>query len=101
MAGVTGLFGNIPFVTSSAVCLTFKDLKVERSNAVGATHEVIGKKPVVEARRTGSSVGELHDSTQLASRYAADCGSEGFADAGTEKEEAQRLLTTTTWQVCH
>lgn len=47
MAGVTGLFGNIPFVTSSAACLTFKDLKVERSIR-WATHDVIGKKPVTE-----------------------------------------------------
>lgn len=44
---LTGLFGKVPFVSSSAVVYTFKDLSVSRS-ARWATHEIIGKKPVLE-----------------------------------------------------
>ncbi len=42
-----GLFGNLPFLCSSAVTFTFKDLSVSRSSR-WATHEIIGKKPVLE-----------------------------------------------------
>lgn len=42
-----GLFGKLPFLCSSAVTFTFKDLSVSRS-VRWATHEVIGKKPVLE-----------------------------------------------------
>lgn len=44
---LTGLFGKVPFVSSSAIVYTFKDLSVSRS-ARWATHEIIGKKPVLE-----------------------------------------------------
>lgn len=44
---LTGLFGKVPFVSSSAVVYTFKDLSVSRS-ARWATHEIIGKKPKLE-----------------------------------------------------
>ena len=42
-----GIFGKLPFLCSSAVTFTFKDLSVSRS-ARWATHEIIGKKPVLE-----------------------------------------------------
>ena len=42
-----GLLGVIPFVCSSSVVMTFKDLQVERSDR-WATHEVIGQKPKLE-----------------------------------------------------
>lgn len=42
-----GLFGKLPFLCSSAVTFTFKDLSVSRS-VRWATHEIIGKKPVLE-----------------------------------------------------
>lgn len=42
-----GLFGKLPFLCSSAVTFTFKDLSVSRSTR-WATHEIIGKKPVLE-----------------------------------------------------
>lgn len=90
MAGVTGLFGNIPFVTSSAVCLTFKDLKVERSTR-WATHEVIGKKPVVEY--VGPGLASVSFTIQLNSLL----GMPPIAvlkgvQMLMEKKEAQRLL---------
>ena len=44
---LTGLFGKVPFVSSSAIVYTFKDLSVSRS-ARWATHEIIGKKPKLE-----------------------------------------------------
>ena len=42
-----GIFGKLPFLCSSAVTFTFKDLSVSRS-ARWATHEIIGKKPKLE-----------------------------------------------------
>ena len=42
-----GIFGKLPFLCSSAVTFTFKDLSVSRS-VRWATHEVIGKKPLLE-----------------------------------------------------
>lgn len=47
MASALGLLGMIPFVCSSSVVMTFKDLQVERSDR-WATHEVIGQKPKLE-----------------------------------------------------
>ena len=47
MASATGLLGTIPFVCSSAMVMTFRNLQIERSMR-WATHEVIGKKPVLE-----------------------------------------------------
>lgn len=47
MASAIGLFGSLPFLCSTAATFTFKDLQVERSER-WATHEVIGKKPVLE-----------------------------------------------------
>ena len=90
MAGVTGLFGNIPFVTSSAVCLTFKDLKVERSTR-WATHEVIGKKPVVEY--VGPGLASVSFTIQLNSLLGMPpiAVLKGLQML-MEKKEAQRLL---------
>jgi len=47
MASALGVFGTIPFVCSSSVVLTFKDLQVERTDR-WATHEVLGQKPKLE-----------------------------------------------------
>lgn len=47
MASALGLFGVIPFVCSDSAMMTFKDLSVSRSTR-WATHEVIGRKPVLE-----------------------------------------------------
>lgn len=47
MASALGVFGVIPFVCSSSVLMTFKDLQVERTDR-WATHEVIGQKPKLE-----------------------------------------------------
>ena len=90
MAGVTGLFANIPFVTSSAVCLTFKDLKVERSTR-WATHEVIGKKPVVEY--VGPGLASVSFTIQLNSLLGMPpiAVLKGLQML-MEKKEAQRLL---------
>lgn len=90
MPGVTGLFGNIPFVTSSSVCLTFKDLKVERSTR-WATHEVIGKKPVVEY--VGPGLASVSFTIQLNSLLGMPpiAVLKGLQML-MEKKEAQRLL---------
>ncbi len=45
--GVVGILGTLPFVCSSSIVLTFKDLSREVS-ARWAHHEVIGRKPVHE-----------------------------------------------------
>lgn len=45
--GVVGLLGNLPFVCSSGLVLTYKDVSREVSTKF-AHHEVIGKKPVHE-----------------------------------------------------
>lgn len=47
MASAVGLFGVIPFVCSSAVVMTFRNLRVDRRMR-WTTHEVIGQKPVLE-----------------------------------------------------
>lgn len=90
MAGVTGLFGVIPFITSEAACLTFKDLKVERSTR-WATHDVIGKKPVTEY--IGPGLTEVSFNIQLNSML----GTPPLAaliqlKKMLEKKQAERLL---------
>lgn len=47
MASATGMLGNIPFVCSTSMVMTFRNLQIERSMR-WATHEVIGQKPVLE-----------------------------------------------------
>ena len=47
MASATGLLGYVPFICSSAMVMTFRNLRIERSMR-WATHEVIGQKPVLE-----------------------------------------------------
>ena len=90
MAGVTGLFGNIPFVTSFDLHQTFKDLKVERSTR-WATHEVIGKKPVVEY--VGPGLASVSFTIQLNSLLGMPpiAVLKGLQML-MEKKEAQRLL---------
>lgn len=45
--GVTGLFGTLPFVCSSNIVNTFKDVNRELTTKY-ARHDVIGRKPVLE-----------------------------------------------------
>lgn len=45
--GVTGLFGTLPFVCSSNIVNTFKDVNRELTTKYGR-HDVIGRKPVLE-----------------------------------------------------
>ncbi len=47
MASAVGLLGAVPFVCSSSVVMTFRNLQIERRMR-WATHEVIGQKPVLE-----------------------------------------------------
>ena len=59
-----GIFGKLPFLCSSAVTFTFKDLSVSRS-VRWATHEVIGQKPVLEY--IGPGLTEVSFNIQLSS----------------------------------
>ena len=45
--GVTGLLGTLPFVCSSNIVNTFKDVNRELATKY-ARHDVIGRKPVLE-----------------------------------------------------
>lgn len=45
--GVTGLFGTLPFVCSSNIVNTFKDVNRDLATKY-ARHDVIGRKPVLE-----------------------------------------------------
>lgn len=47
MASAIGLFGKVPFVCSSSLVMTFRNLQIERGMR-WATHEVIGQKPILE-----------------------------------------------------
>ena len=47
MAGFLGMIGTLPFVCSHEKVMTFSNLQTEQSVRY-ATHEVIGKKPVLE-----------------------------------------------------
>lgn len=62
MASALGLLGAIPFVCSTSVVMTFKDLQVERSDR-WATHEVIGGKPKLEY--IGPQLNQVSFSMQL------------------------------------
>lgn len=62
MASAVGMLGSIPFVCSSAVVMTFRNLQISRSMR-WATHEVIGKKPVLE--RIGPELVEVTFDVQL------------------------------------
>ena len=59
---IMGLFGTLPFICSSSVTFTFKDLSVSRK-ARWATHEVIGQKPVLEY--IGPGLAEVSFNIQL------------------------------------
>ncbi len=47
MLGVIGVFGDIPFVCSQSLVLTFRDLS-RKNSTKWARHEVLGRKPVLE-----------------------------------------------------
>ena len=64
---VLGMFGMVPFVCSDSVMLTFRDLKVSKSSKF-ASHEVFGKKPVLEY------TGESSDSVSMTVRFDSQFG---------------------------
>lgn len=85
-----GLFGKLPFLCSSTVTFTFKDLSVSRSTR-WATHEIIGKKPVLEY--IGPGLTEVSFNIQLNSML----GTPPLAaliqlKKMLEKKQAERLL---------
>lgn len=90
MASATGLLGSIPFVCSSAMVMTFRNLQIERSMR-WATHEVIGQKPVLE--RIGPELTTVSFEIQLNSLLGVPpaVGIQVFRQM-IEKGEPQRLL---------
>lgn len=73
MASALGLLGVIPFVCSSSVVMTFKDLQVERSDR-WATHEVIGQKPKLEYIGPQLLPSQFFNSAELGTRCYAPGG---------------------------
>ena len=59
---VTGILGTVAFQSSSALVMTFRNLKIKRS-AKYASHEVLLRKPVLEF--TGQDSTEVTFSVQL------------------------------------
>lgn len=87
---LTGLFGKVPFVSSSAIVYTFKDLSVSRS-ARWATHEIIGKKPKLEY--IGPGLTEVSFNIQLNSSLGTPpLVALIMLKKMLEKKQAERLL---------
>lgn len=90
MASAVGLLGSVPFVCSSAMVMTFRNLQIERSMR-WATHEVIGQKPMLE--RIGPELTTVSFEVQLNSLLGMPpaLGIRLFRQM-IERGEAQRLL---------
>lgn len=85
-----GLLGTIPFLCSSEVVHTFKDLSITRSGR-WATHDIIGKKPVLEY--IGPGLTEISFSIQLSSFLGAPpLAALKLLESMLEKRQPQRFL---------